>query len=217
MIMELTLYQLYQKLLTNMGLVGQWPHENKTEIVVGAILVQNTNWSNVDKALNNLRPITHFDPAQLLQINTPDLQELIRPAGFYRNKEKALRTILTWLQEFDFNYEAITKHYGTDLRKHLLSLRGIGQETADVLLTFVFDQARFISDNYARRLMTHLGIPNLTNYQSLAKQCYLDSHFSVKDAQDFHGLILEFGKRYFRGHDTFSDSFLAHDKIVLAN
>lgn len=213
--MKLTLYQLYQKLLTNLGLVGQWPHENKTEIVVGAILVQNTNWSNVDKALHNLRPITHFDPAQILQTNPINLQDLIRPAGFYRNKEKSLRTVFTWLQEFDFNYATISDHYGPDLRKQLLSLRGIGQETADVLLTFVFDQARFISDNYARRLMTHLGMTNLTTYQSLASQCRLDHRFSVQDAQDFHGLIIEFGKRYFRGHDTFADSFLAGDIIDL--
>lgn len=211
--MKLTLYQLYQKLLANMGLVGQWPAENKSEIVVGAILVQNTNWLNVDKALANLRPLTHFMPAKLLAFDDAELQNLIRPAGFYRNKAKSIQSFFTWLQRFDFNYQQAANYYGGELRKQLLALRGIGNETADVLLTFVFDQPRFISDNYARRLMTHLGIHGLTTYQSLARQCQLDANFTVKDAQDFHGLIIEFGKRYFRGQDTFSQSFLAGDQI----
>lgn len=196
-----------------MGLVGQWPAENKSEIVVGAILVQNTNWLNVDKALANLQPLTHFMPAKLLAFDDAELQNLIRPAGFYRNKAKSIQSFFTWLQRFDFNYQQAANYYGGELRKQLLALRGIGNETADVLLTFVFDQPRFISDNYARRLMTHLGIRGLTTYQSLARQCQLDANFTVKDAQNFHGLIIEFGKRYFRGHDTFSQSFLAGDQI----
>ncbi len=214
--MELSVWELYQKMVKNMGIVGQWPHENRTEILIGAILVQNTNWQNVDYALDNLRPLTHFDPHKLAAIDEDRLQELIRPAGFYRNKSKAIIAVLHWLAPFDYDYDKVAAHYGDQLRKQLLAQRGIGQETADVLLTFIFGVPQMISDNYARRLFTKLGVPNLHKYKDLAKVCHLDNHFTVEDAQIFHGLILEFSKKYLRRNsERFAESFLADDHIML--
>ncbi|KRL26142.1 base excision DNA repair protein, HhH-GPD family [Limosilactobacillus frumenti DSM 13145] len=214
--MKLSVWELYQKMFNHMGAVGNWPGENKTEILIGAILVQNTNWTNVDYALDNLRPLTHFDPQKLMAIDNQQLQELIRPAGFYRNKSKAIQTILQWLAPFEFNYDQVAAHYGDDLRTELLALRGIGNETADVLLTFVFDMPRMIADNYARRLFSHLGVPDLHRYQDLARVCHLDHHFTAKEAQQFHGLILEFSKKYLRrNNEHFAESFLAGDTVQL--
>ena len=214
--MELNIWELYQKLNQNMTRHGQWPHENRTEILIGAILVQNTNWQNVDYALDNLRPRTHFDPHLLAGIDESQLKELIPPAGFYRNKSKAIIAILHWLAPFDYDYDRVADYYGDDLRKQLLAQRGIGQETADVLLTYIFGVPRMIADNYARRLFTKLGIPNLKTYQDLAKVCQLDDQFSVKDAQNFHILILDFSKEYLRrNNERFDESFLAGDTIKL--
>lgn len=214
--MKLSVWELYQKMLKNMGPVGQWPHENKTEVLIGAILVQNTNWQNVDYALKNLQPLTHFDPHKLAAIDESRLQDLIRSAGFYRNKSKAIVAVLQWLQAFDYDYSRVAEHYGDHLRKELLAQRGIGEETADVLLTFIFGVPRMISDNYARRLFTKLGIPGLHKYQDLAKICHLDDRFTVEDAQIFHGLILEFSKQYLRrNHERFNESFLADDLVKL--
>ncbi|WP_295728053.1 endonuclease III domain-containing protein [uncultured Limosilactobacillus sp.] len=213
--MTLTLYQLYKLMLMKMGPTGWWPAESKNEIICEAILIQNTNSTNAEQAADNLRQKTAFNGQTLLQISTPELENLIRPAGFFKNKSRAIQGFFTWYQSFDFQSEAVIKKYGQGLRQELLSLRGIGNETADVFLTYVFDQPTFIADKYARTLFTHLGITGLAKYEDLAKQCQLDSNFSVSDAQEFHGLIDEFGKQYFRRQDRFTDSFLHGEQLTL--
>lgn len=212
--MQLTLRTLYDKLYQNMGPSGWWPADSKEEIICGAILIQNTNWRNADRAVANLREHTHFAPQKLHQLSVEKLQTLVRPAGFFHNKARAIQAIFSWLSQFDFNYAKITSKYGDGLRKALLQLPGIGQETADVLRVYVFNQVTFISDKYACTLFNHLGAGQFKNYQALASRCQL-KNFTVEDAQDFHGLIDEFGKQYFRGHDSFNESFLANDHLLL--
>jgi endonuclease-3 related protein len=213
--MQLTLRSLYDKLSQNMGPSGWWPADSKTEIICGAILIQNTNWRNADRAVANLRQHTHFDPHQINQLPKDELQSLVRPAGFFHNKVRALQAIFKWLASYEFDYARVAKSFGSNLRQELLKLPGIGQETADVLRVYVFDQAAFVSDKYARTLFAHLGAGNFKDYQALAQQCQLNGQFTVADAQDFHGLIDEFGKQYLRGHDHFNESFLANDQLLL--
>lgn len=213
--MALTLYQLYQRMLKEMGPTGWWPAESKNEIICEAILIQNTNATNAERATANLRQQTNFDGLALLSLSETELETLIRPAGFYKNKGKAIRGFFSWYQQFSFQPDAVVRQSGTKLRKELLKLRGIGNETADVLLTYVFDQPTFISDKYARTLFTHLGITGLTKYEDLAKRCQLDTQFSITDAQEFHGLIDEFGKKYFRRTDHFAESFLNGQRLTL--
>lgn len=184
-----------------------WPAESKLEIVLGAILVQNTSWERVQKSLMQLKDATAFDSYQLCQLGDEELQRLIRPSGFYRNKSKTIQAVLTWMRDFNFEYRAIRQYFGDDLRKELLKIHGIGNETADVLLVYVFDFPKFIADNYARKLFAHLGIES-RNYQDLARQITLPDDFTYYEAQIFHGLIDEFGKCYFHGQDTFNQSFL---------
>lgn len=188
-----------------------WPAESKAEIILGAILVQNTSWESAQKSLDLLKEATNFDPYKILELNDDELQQLIRPSGFYRNKSKTIQGIFQWLKEFDFNYQKIREQFGDQLRTELLKLRGIGNETADVLLIYVFDVPMFVADNYARKLFAHLGIPS-KNYQELAQKVQLPQDFTAYEAQIFHGLIDEFGKKYFRGQDTFAQSFLVDFK-----
>lgn len=213
--MHLTLTQLYHKLRTNMGPSGWWPADSKAEIIVGAILIQNTNWRNADRAVTLFRQRTAFEPTKILALPTEDLQRMVRPAGFYQNKSRSLVNVFSWLSRFDNDYHRIANHYGSNLRKQLLTLRGVGPETADVLLTYIFDQPSFISDKYARTLFTQLGVPHLTNYQSLASQVHLSKAFTVAMAQDFHGQIDEFGKKYLHPVGNFDHSFLAGDQLIL--
>lgn len=213
--MKLTLRQLYDKMHEHMGPSGWWPAESKEEIICGAILIQNTNWQNADRAVANLRASTAFDPDKLHALTISQLQELVRPAGFFHNKSLAIKTVFDWLARFDFDYGQIATTYGAHLRKALLKLHGVGQETADVLRVYIFDQPAFVSDKYARTLVSHLAAGTYKSYQDLARHCQLSADFSVADAQDFHGLIDEFGKQYFRGKDRFDDSFLATDQLVL--
>ena len=199
--------KLYQTMVAHCG-EQNWPAESKPEIVLGAILVQNTSWESAQKSLDQLKEATAFDPQRILQLDDQTLQALIRPSGFYRNKSKAIRAVFEWLDDFNFDYVVIRQHFGEKLRRELLKLRGVGNETADVLLIYVFDVPAFVADNYAQKLFAHLGVPN-KNYQDLAQQITLPADFMFHEAQVFHGLIDEFGKKYFRGQDTFDESFLA--------
>lgn len=213
--MELTLLDLYHKLHQAMGPSGWWPAESKAEIIIGAIMIQNTNWRNADRAVANFRQATNFTPVQIAHLPSDRIQELVRPAGFYRNKSKAVQAVFSWLAMHDFDYQQIRNHYGAHLRNELLKLHGLGEETADVLLTYVFGVPTFISDKYARTLFTCLGITGLTNYQSLARRCPLPADFGLAMAQDFHGLIDEFGKQYLHPLANFQKSFLAGDQLKL--
>lgn len=214
--MELTLTTLYQKMRQEMGPSGWWPGDSLEEIIVGAILIQNTNWRNADKAMALFREETGFDPDKLLALPGDKLQELVRPAGFYRNKSRALVSVFSWLKKWGYDYPRLRKHYGLSLRDQLLKLRGVGQETADVFLTYIFDVPTFIADKYSRTLFTQLGITNLTDYISLARRCHLPANFTPAMAKDFHGQIDEFGKIYFHPLTNFQQSFLAGDHLTLA-
>lgn len=213
--MQLTITQLYQKILDQMGPSGWWPADSKAEIIIGAILIQNTNWRNADRALTGLRQATQLDPERLLDLPIEKLHDLVRPAGFFHNKSRALVSVFSWLQQFNYNYPVIQGKYDIQLRSRLLKLRGVGPETADVLLTYVFDVPTLIADKYTRTLFTLLGIKGLRSYQQLARLITLPANFTPAMAQDFHGLIDEFGKVYFHPLAKFQKSFLAGDQLVL--
>lgn len=213
--MQLTITQLYEKMRANMGPSGWWPADSKEEIIIGAILIQNTNWRNADRALTLLHNTTGLVPDRILALPPEKLHDLVRPAGFYRNKSRALVSVLTWLAQGNYDYPAIRQRYGAHLRQELRALHGVGPETADVLLTYIFDVPTFISDKYARTLFTCLGVTGLTDYRSLARRCTLPASFTPAMAQDFHGLIDEFGKVYFHPLTKFQESFLAGDTLAL--
>ncbi|MTV83168.1 endonuclease III domain-containing protein [Secundilactobacillus folii] len=192
-----------------MGPSGWWPADDKREIIVGAILVQNTAWQNADVGLNHLKNRTGLDPDAVLALSKENLQALIRASGFYRNKAKAIHNVFQWFTDHHWDYAKIAREIPQDeLRKELLKLPGVGQETADVYLVYIFDLPAFIADSYTRRLFKHLGYKNTDTYQHLAAQVKLPPTFTSEMAQDFHGQLDEFGKQYLQGEDHFDDSFL---------
>ncbi|MCV3739659.1 deoxyribonuclease I [Lentilactobacillus hilgardii] len=198
---------LYHKLFDEMGPQHWWPADTKMEIVIGAILVQNTNWNNVDLALQNLRTVTGLDPKQILNLSAVRLQQLIRPSGFYVNKTKSLLSVLGWFNDHQYDFSGMVQQYGPKLRHQLLNLTGIGEETADSLLVYVFDQPAFIADKYARNLFQFLGCRHIETYSKLQKRIRLPVDFDYRDAQEFHGLIDEFGKLC-KTREQFQKSFL---------
>lgn len=193
-----------------MGPSGWWPADDKRDIMVGAILVQNTAWQNADVGLNNLKHRTGLDPEAVLSLSQTELIELIRASGFYRNKAKAIHNVFQWFNDRHWDYSGVASSTSqAELRKQLLALPGVGQETADVYLVYIFDLPAFIADSYTRRLFKHLGYQRTDTYQHLKSQITLPSNFTFKMAQDFHGQLDEFGKQYLQREDTFDDSFLA--------
>lgn len=194
-----------------MGSSGWWPADDKRDIIVGAILVQNTAWQNADVGLNNLKHRTGLDPEAVLSLSQTELIELIRASGFYRNKAKAIHNVFQWFNDHHWDYAGMASSTSQNkLRKQLLALPGVGQETADVYLVYIFDLPAFIADSYTRRLFKHLGYQRTDTYQHLKTQITLPSNFTFEMAQDFHGQLDEFGKQYLQREDTFADSFLAH-------
>ncbi|HEA6039088.1 TPA: endonuclease III domain-containing protein [Staphylococcus aureus] len=193
--------ELYKLLYRHMGPQNWWPADNDIEMMLGAILVQNTRWRNAEIALNQIKEHTHFNPNHILELPIETLQSLIRPSGFYKSKSLTIKSLLTWLTRYDFNYQEINERYKSKLRNELLSLKGIGSETADVLLVYIFGRIEFIPDSYARKIYDKLGYENTKSYDQFKKVVTLPSHFTNQDANEFHALLDVFGKHYFRDKD----------------
>ncbi|WP_155286241.1 endonuclease III domain-containing protein [Lacticaseibacillus zhaodongensis] len=186
----ITVNNLYEILYDRMGPRHWWPAGSTVQLICGMILIQNTNWRNVDRALINLNAATNFGLGAILALSDEELQELIRPSGFYKAKTRYLRTALTMYRD---DYQTLTKLPTAKLRKHLRTLPGIGNETADVLLLYVFMRSAFVADSYTRRLFNPLAGLN-ANYQQL--QTAVAPHFdlNVVRAQEFHALLDDYGK-----------------------
>nr|WP_223225490.1 endonuclease III domain-containing protein [Staphylococcus aureus] len=191
-----------------MGPQNWWPADNDIEMMLGAILVQNTRWRNAEIALNQIKEHTHFNPNHILELPIETLQSLIHSSGFYKSKSLTIKTLLTWLARHHFNYQEINERYKAELRKELLSLKGIGSETADVLLVYIFGRIEFIPDSYTRKIYDKLGYENTNSYDQFKKVVTLPNHFTNPDANEFHALLDVFGKHYFRDKDIKNYDFL---------
>ncbi|HCY6140999.1 TPA: endonuclease III domain-containing protein [Staphylococcus aureus] len=200
--------ELYKLLYRHMGPQNWWPADNDIEMMLGAILVQNTRWRNAEIALNQIKEHTHFNPNHILELPIETLQSLIHSSGFYKSKSLTIKTLLTWLARHHFNYQEINERYKAELRKELLSLKGIGSETADVLLVYIFGRIEFILDSYTRKIYDKLGYENTNSYDQFKKVVTLPNHFTNPDANEFHALLDVFGKHYFRDKDIKNYDFL---------
>ncbi|ULG72314.1 endonuclease III domain-containing protein [Macrococcus brunensis] len=203
----MTSRELYELMFQEMGPQGWWPADDEIEMMIGAILVQNTSWTNVEKSLIRLKNATQFNPEQLAVLTPEELQELIRPSGYFKNKSKALIGLFEWLKQFNYDYDSINEHFGASLRSELLKLHGVGPETADVLLVYLFGRVEFIPDSYTRRLYKQLGYANTDSYNAFKKEVRIDD-FTNNEAKEFHGLLDEFGKKYLSTKVTDHDHFL---------
>lgn len=162
-------YELFKLLLEELGETGWWVSESYVEIAIGAILIQNTTAANAQRAAENIRRVTDFNQESILALTSEALEELVRPAGFFKNKSKAIHSALSWFSHHDNELEAVKLKYGVSLRDELLKLHGVGDETADVFLLYIFNQAVFVSDKYAQKLYTNLGVMGMDNYKAMRK------------------------------------------------
>ena len=207
--------ELYYLLKSGQGAVGHWPGESPWEIMLGAFLVQNTTWHNTEISLVKIGRATDFDPLIISQLSAEELLPLIYSSGFHKSKTQLIMTWFRWLASYDFERGEIIAEFPTteELRNQLLSFRGIGNETADVLLLYVFDLPAFIADNYARKLFNGLDSPAANDYMLLKSYVESTTTLNLLEWKDFHGQILEFGKNNLVGkgpHDVqlFADYYL---------
>jgi len=193
-----TINNIFIQLQLHYGHLAWWPAETEYEMMVGAILTQNTNWKNVEKALANLAGnLTGKIAPQQVQLMPLDaLAQLIRSSGYYNQKAIKLKALTLWFQGYDFDIGKVRNVDGNALRKELLSIKGIGPETADSILVYALDKPFFIIDNYTRRILQRIGFELPSDYDKLRLQ--LEQHIprNITIYQQYHALLVEHAKRY---------------------
>ena len=153
------LLDLYRRLYKNYGPQGWWPAKTPFEVMVGAVLTQNTAWTNVERAITNLRRAGCLSAKSILAAEPDELAALIKPSGYFNIKERRLRSLCQWFR--DRGGLARLRRYSTSaLRDDLLAVHGIGPETADDILLYAFHRPVFVIDTYTRRLFSRLDLIN---------------------------------------------------------
>ena len=193
-----TLMAFYGTLHSQWGPQHWWPGESPFEIVVGAILTQNTNWTNVEKAIANLKSAQALNAPALHRMAPDQLGELIRPAGYYRIKTKRLQSFLAWLfATADGDLSALAGRPTDALREDLLAIHGIGPETADSILLYALGRPVFVVDTYTARIAVRHGlIQSPFGYDELQDLFQSNLPEDVQLFNEYHALIVKIGKAY---------------------
>lgn len=197
---EVDLMNLYGRLLYHFGHRNWWPGDSPFEIVVGAILTQNTNWKNVEKAIANLKRAGVLSYKKLLAISEEQLAELIRPSGYYNQKAKKLKAFLRFLKHE--NKGSLKKMFAQEtaaLRRQLLEIHGIGPETADSILLYAGSHPVFVVDLYTYRVATRHGwVPEGIDYNGLQRFFMDRLPNDVSLYNDYHAQLVAVGNRFCR-------------------
>jgi endonuclease III related protein len=188
----------YEELLRQFGPQGWWPARTRLEVILGAILTQNTTWQNAARAISRLREAGLLQWSRLRQASISRLETCVRPAGYFRQKARAIRTFVEWLDTTHGGSLDVVFCQPPELaRTQLLALRGLGPETADAILLYAGKLPFFVADAYTRRVLArHNLISPEDGYQ--AAQQFLHRHLPANEGlfNEFHALLVETGKRY---------------------
>jgi len=205
------LHKVYDHLLAAYGPQHWWPGDSPFEIMVGAILVQNTAWKNVEKAIQNLADADLLEPHALANASVEELQELIRPAGYFRLKTKRLLHLVRFVvDEYDGDLDAMFSVELTTLREQLLSLNGIGPETADSILLYAGGLPTFVVDTYTHRVLARHGwIGYEAGYYEIKDTFESELEQEVALYNEFHALLVRVGHRHCRKTPKCEDCPLA--------
>ena len=190
------LKQIYKLLLKAYGPQKWWPAESSLEVMVGAVLTQNTNWQGVEKAIANLKRVNLLDPHKLKAIPTEELSRLIKPAGYFNLKARRLKNLIGMVVEaYGGDLVAMGQTETAQLRQELLLVNGVGPETADSILLYAFHRPIFVVDTYTYRVTNrHALVEEEVNYQAL--QAFFMQHLplDVDMFNEYHALLVKVGK-----------------------
>ena len=186
--------EVLRRLENKYGPQHWWPAQSAYEVMVGAILTQNTAWTNVEYAISNLREAKVLSPKKILALHPLRLGKLIRPAGYYNIKAKRLRELTKWIVKNGGLVQLCTLQTGT-LRKSLLGIHGIGPETADAILLYAFERPVFVVDAYTRRIFKRVGvIQGEDGYEAIRALFEEKLNPSVRKYNEYHALIVKHAK-----------------------
>jgi len=191
---------MYDTLRKAYGPQGWWPAETPTEVAIGAILTQNTSWKNVEKAVAALKKAGLLDFRRLNAIAEAGLAEIVRPAGTYRVKAGRLKALAAWVCHRSGGcLEDALKGHMPDVRRDLLSIHGIGPETADAILLYAGNHATFVVDAYTRRVLRRHGlVADTADYAEIQSRFERELPRDAGLFNEFHALLVEVGKRHCR-------------------
>jgi len=191
-LMRELLLEIYDRLLRVYGSQYWWPAETKLEVVVGAILTQSTAWSNTLKAMANLKDAELLNTEAMGRIPERKLATLIRPAGYYNAKAKKLKAFISHLKEkYGGRLEPLLKEAMSRMRQELLSIYGIGDETADSIILYAAEKPIFVVDSYTRRLFSRMNlIDNRAKYGELQELFMENLPRETQFFKEYHALIV---------------------------
>lgn len=197
--MKHPLRQVYERLFNAFGPQSWWPGDSAFEVMVGAVLTQNTAWKNVEKALVRLRESDSLNPEALHAMSHAELAELIRPAGYYRLKAKRLKNLVHVIaEEFHSDLQRLFDLGRDGLRARLLEINGIGPETADSIVLYAAGLPIFVVDNYTARVVKRHGwVSTEADYYGLQSEFH--QQLPTDDAQmfnEYHALIVRVGHHF---------------------
>jgi endonuclease-3 related protein len=192
------LKEIYDLLFKRFGPQDWWPGDTPFEVIVGAILTQNTNWTNVEKAIINIKNADALTPEKLHHLDITKLAALIRPAGYFNIKAKRLKNFLDWFFE---NYSGKLENFENvrtpELREQLLSVKGIGPETADSILLYALNRPVFVVDAYTARICSrHHLIGEDADYHQIQETFESNLPSDIQLFNEYHALLVHLGKDF---------------------
>ena len=194
--MNSAIVTIYEKLNARYGNLQWWPAKTPYEMMVGAVLTQNTAWGNVEKAIANFGDNLH--PKFVIDADIAELMDIIRPAGFFNQKAAYLKALTAWFERYDFDVKNAQREQLGKLRPKLLAVKGIGKETADCILLYALKFPTFVVDAYTIRLCERYGINVEKSYDAVKAHFEANLPRSVEIFNNYHALIVMNGKEHCR-------------------
>jgi len=173
-----------------------WPGDTPWEIVVGAILTQQVAWANVEKAIETLKDNNILEPEKIIAVDIDKLQQCVRPSGFYRQKSKRLVNMARYVLDNHLTIERMLSQPAISLRKELISINGIGFETADAIMCYAGSHPVFVVDEFTRRMTRCVGLPETEDYHAIQDMFMGELCGDNRLYKEYHGLIDELGFYY---------------------
>jgi len=193
------LMQIYNKLLTAFGPQHWWPAKTVDETVIGAILTQNVAWTNVEKAINQLKSASILTLQDVLNCETKKLSDLILPARYSRQKAVYLQEIAAFFKKYNYYYQTfIEKKALEEIRKQILTVKGVGEETADTILLYALHLPSFVIDVYTKRIFFRLGLLKDEKIKYHEAQQLFHSVLNQNPIlfNEYHALIVKLAKEH---------------------
>jgi endonuclease III related protein len=210
------LLKIFNILLADFGKRNWWPAETQLEVIIGAILTQTTSWKNVEKAIENIKREKILDIEKLYKIDIGTLGEIIKPVGFFNIKSRRLKNFINMLHD-DFNgsIDNLSIMPAQELRKLLLSIEGIGYETADSILLYALNKPVFVVDAYTKRFLKNHNLTNGEgNYNDVQRYFMKNLPLDTYIFNEFHALIVCLCQSYCKKGPICDECPLKNDKLA---